>query len=389
MSARLIAPANYATLTACLSLLVVAAVPAAVLQLATASYAADPHFSRAHVLGIQRMLLRGGVIFGVILGMLVLLGSAPLGSFLHLPNLTPLWLTAVILGTSFIGPVYQGSLQGAHRFTALAAVTSSSFAIRVVVAAVLLALGMGEVGALAGVLLGTLGSAFLGAMLCRTTETVPSREVLPLRELARTVLPTFTMQLSLTSMLFIDTLLSKHFFTPAIVGAYAGLATTARVLAYLPGALSVLLFPLVTRLRSNQEQRRFVTRSILAATALAETIPLALCIFAPALVLHIVVGDRYLGAADQLPWLAIGLTAYAFANLLANYLLAMRSRSFLAVLIAFPIILIVSMALFHDSLSMFVHAITIVMIAFLGCLTLIFARSGNAAVTEGMTHDPG
>ncbi|MCL4541203.1 MAG: oligosaccharide flippase family protein, partial [Chloroflexi bacterium] len=243
MSARLIAPANYATLTACLSLLVVAAVPAAALQLATASYTADPHLSSAQSSGVRRTLLRGGVMFGAGLGVLALLGSAPLGSFLHLPSLIPLWLTAVILGASFIGPVYQGSLQGAHRFAALALVMSSAFAIRVVAAALLLVLGTGEVGALTGVLLGTVGSALLGGILCRSTETVHSDETLPLRELARTLFPTFIMQLSLTSMLFIDTLLSKHFFTPATVGAYAGLATTARILAYLPGALSVLLFP--------------------------------------------------------------------------------------------------------------------------------------------------
>ncbi|MCL4545075.1 MAG: hypothetical protein M1118_10845 [Chloroflexi bacterium] len=371
-TAHLLDPANYATMAACLSLLVVTTVPGGAFQLVSARFAAQAGDDPAVVWGVRRSLTFAAVLLGSATGVIALLFAGPLSSFLHVSSLVPLWLTAGILAASFLGPVYRGLLQGLHAFAALAAVMAAEFFVRVVGALLFVHLGFGESGALLAVLLGVVGSAVLGYLSLRAYPKPLVFQHPPVGQLALTFTPTLLMQLCLSSLMFVDTLIAKHFFTATIAGLYAGIATAARITVYFPGALSSVLFPAVARLRGNAAGQRSVTNIIVGAAVAIELALLLVFQLDPQLVLRVVVGPHYLPASGDLPWLALALAAYSIASLLANHLLATSNRLFLLPLAIAPIVQIVLMVALSGSLLSFIHAFDAVTLGLLCCLLVIY-----------------
>jgi O-antigen/teichoic acid export membrane protein len=205
----------------------------------------------------------------------------------------------------------------------------------------------------------------------------------PWRNVLRWAVPTLLVQAALTALLFQDTLLAKHFFTPANAGAYAGLATTARVLVYASGALTSFLFPVVARTHSNGGRSRLITNITLAILVCVEAALFVIYAFRPALVMRVVVGSQYAAAQSYLPQIALALAAYGVISVLASYFLAAGSRAFFVPLLAAPLIEGLLMTLFHSNLGEFVHTVDAVMLGALGILLLVYVAPKTRTLVPG------
>jgi len=380
--ARLLKPEDYSTVTACLSLLVVVTVPAATLQLVAARYAAIWHESAAMVHTLARWLARIALCLGVLLAVGLVALSAFFTRYLHLPNALPLYLVSGVLLCSFVGPVYRGLLQGLHHFGRYAIASASEFAVRLLAAVSLVLLGWHEAGALGGVLLGAAGGAVLAWSLARQLAGASELKPIPARAIARWAMPTLLVQVALSALVFQDTLLAKHFFSPADAGSYAGLATTARVLFYVSGALSAFLFPVVARMHTHGGQSRLISHLTVGLVALVEVVLVLGFVVAPRFALHLVVGSQYEAVSTYLPAIAVALAAYAVINVLVSYLLATGNRAFLIPLLVAPVAEGLLMTVYHQSLGEFVHTLDAVMLGTLAVMAWIYWRSGAAATTS-------
>ncbi|HEV7216107.1 MAG TPA: oligosaccharide flippase family protein, partial [Chloroflexota bacterium] len=284
-TARLLLPEDFATVTAALSLLVLVTIPAATLQLVAARYSAiwgQTEPARATVLA--RRLGRVALVVGGALALLVAAFSGPLAEYLRVPSRLPVLIVAGVLACSFVGPVYRGLLQGHHRFGLFALASSSEFAIRLLIGVALVAVGLREAGALLGVMIGAACGAWLAWWCAHQGAVGAPGATVPWGRVLRWAAPTLLVQAALSALLFQDTLLAKHFFDPAGAGAYAGLATTARVLVYASGALTSFLFPVVARTHGNGGQSRLITNITLALLACVEGTILAAYAARPGLV---------------------------------------------------------------------------------------------------------
>jgi O-antigen/teichoic acid export membrane protein len=384
-TARLLRPEDFATVTAALSLLVMVTVPATTLQLVAARYSAIWGQEQPALAGaLARRLGRVALVVGFALALGVAGFSGPLAQYLKLPTALPVLIVSGVLACSFVGPVYRGLLQGHHRFGLFALASSSEFAVRLVVGLVLVVFGLREAGALLGVMVGAAAAAWLAWWFStQVTETADDVSV-PWRRVLRWAVPTLLVQAALASLLFQDTLLAKHFFSPADAGAYAGLATSARVLVYASGALTSFLFPVVARTHGIGRQSRLITNVTLGILACVEATILAVYALRPELVMHILVGGQYETAQGYLPQLALALAAFGAVSVLASYFLAAGHRAFLLPLLAAPIVEGILMALFHTSLGEFVHTVDAVMLGTLAVLLVIYLKPATwAFVPEG------
>jgi O-antigen/teichoic acid export membrane protein len=385
VTARLLRPEDFATVAAALSLLVIVTIPAATLQLVAARYSAiwgegEP----AKAASLARRLGQVALAVGFLLAITVAIFSQPLADYLRIAARAPVLIVAGVLACSFVGPVYRGLLQGHHRFGAFAIASSGEFAVRLLVGVGLVLLGFREAGALLGVMGGAATAAWL-AWWCATRRTaVTEAAAVPWRRVLRWAVPTLLVQAALTALLFQDTLLAKHFFSPAGAGAYAGLATTARVLVYASGALTAFLFPVVARVHSSGGQSRLITNITLALLSCVEAAILAVYALKAGLVMHVVVGSQYEAAQRYLPQIALGLAAYGAVSILASYFLASGDRAFFFPLLAAPLVEGVLMALFHSNLGEFVHTVDVVMFGTLAVLLVIYLRPAiQAVIPEG------
>ncbi|MCL4543451.1 MAG: oligosaccharide flippase family protein [Chloroflexi bacterium] len=378
-TAHLLLPADYATVTACLSLFVVVAVPAGTLQLVAAKYAAEWEHEPGQVAALRAVLVRIALTLGITIGTVVFAVSGRIATFLQISSPLPVWIIAAVLALSFVSPVYRGLLQGFHLFGRFAVSNVVEYLTRVVLAVVLIVGGLKEIGALGAILCGVIAGAALAWWLLREHTRGVQRVAFPQRDLVRAFIPTLLMQFALTAMLFIDTLLAKHFFPPALAGLYAGLATVARILFYLPGALTTFLFPVVARLQHDHAQRRVVSNITLAIVALADLVLLIIYMLFPHEVILVVVGAKYLSDSPYLVLLSVALGAYAVVSLIANYLLATNNRLFVIPLLLAPAAEVLLMTLFHSSLKQFVATLDAVMLSMLVCMLVLYFRSGGTA----------
>ena len=376
--ARLLKPEAYATVTACLSLLVVGAIPAGTLQLIAARYSAIWwEVDRARAQQLTRWLCRLGLGLGGTVAIGVGLFAGPLDRYLNLNTPLPLLLTALILLGSFLAPVFRGVLQGQHHFTLYAIATTSEFVVRLACGAAFVVAGWHELGALGGVLCGVGAAAAIAWLFGRDRQRLSIRATIPWMSVLRWSIPTFLVQATLAAILFQDTLLAKHFFPPTMAGAYAGLATTARVLVYISGALATILFPVVARMHSTGGQSRLITHMTLGLVAGIQIVLLAVYARVPGLVLHVVVGNQYGAVSPYLPALAVALSAYSIITILSSYLLATANRRFWLPFVATPIVQGVLMTVFHHSLPEFIGAFDVVMLAALALLLAIYLWPGD------------
>lgn len=374
-SARLLKPQDFAAVTAALSLLVIVTIPATTLQLVAARYTAIwGHMDPGKAAVLARRLGSIALVVGLILALCVASLSVPLAQYLRIPTVVPVLIVAGVLACSFVGPTFRGLLQGHHRFGLFALASMSEFAVRLVVGVLLVALGMREAGALLGVLAGGLVGAWLAWWCVRPGWATDVGSPVPWRRVLRWAAPTLLVQAALTALLFQDTLLAKHFFTPADAGAYAGLATTARVLVYASGAVTSFLFPVVARLHGNGGQSRLITNITLALLVGIEAAIFAIYALRPVLVLHILVGSQYEAAQSYLPQLSLALAAYGAVSVLASYFLAAGNRAFLLPFLAAPLVEVALMTLFHNNLGEFVHTVDVVMLGSLALLLAIYLR---------------
>lgn len=377
-TARLLRPEDFATVTAALSLLVIVTVPAATLQLVAARYSAIwGHVQPGRVTTLEHHLARFALGLGFALALGVASLSGPIARYLQIPGPLPVLIVAGVLACSFVGPVYRGLLQGHHRFGLFALASASEYAVRLLVGILLVVFGMREAGALCGVMAGAVAAAWLAWWCTRHGWDATTAVAVPWRRVLRWAVPTLLVQAALTALLFQDTLLAKHFFSPANAGAYAGLATTARVLVYASGALTSFLFPVVARVHSTGGQSRLITNVTLAILMCVETTILLVYAIKPGLVLHAVVGSQYEAGQSYLPQIALALAAYGAVNVLASYFLAAGNRAFLIPLFAAPLIEGVLMILFHSNLGEFVHTVDAVMLGTLAVLLTVYSKPAS------------
>ena len=193
--------------------------------------------------------------------------------------------------------------------------------------------------------------------------------------IVRWSLPTLLVQGALSALLFQDTLLAKHFFSAPDAGTYAGLATTARILAYGAMALATFLFPVVSRLQVTGVKGRIVTHITLGAVAAGEAVMLVVYGFFPAKVLAIVVGSQYSAQSALLPLVAIALASYALLTIIVNYLLASGKRLFWMILLVAPPLEVVLMGRYHTTLHDFILVEDLVILATLSLLLVIYLTS--------------
>lgn len=383
VTARLLKPADYATVTACLSLLVVAAVPTVTLQLIAARYASIwSHEAPGRVQALVRWLNRVAILVGAALALGVGAWSGSLAHYLQLSSSAPLMLVAAILFCTFLSPVYRGVLQGHQHFGRFAVATTSEYLVRFVVCVGLLVAGLREGGALGAVLVGAAVSALIGWRLARPRDAARA-VAFPLGEVLRWSAPTFLVQAALNVLLFQDTLLAKHFFGAAEAGAYAGLATTARIIVYLSGALSIFLFPIVARSHVTHGQGRLIAHITLGILTVVELVMLALYAVAPATVLRLVVGSQYVATSPYLPQLGVAIAAYALISMLATYLLAVGDRRFWLPLLAAPVAQTLALATYHGSLAAYIGALDVVMLATLGMLLVSYFMPSPRPINLG------
>jgi O-antigen/teichoic acid export membrane protein len=121
-----------------------------------------------------------------------------------------------------------------------------------------------------------------------------------------------------TVMINIDIFLARQYLDPVDAGLYSTASVLGKVIWYLPGSINLVLFPKIAQAHAKKTDTvRTMRRLVLWAFALTGGVAL-IYLLLPSLILEILYGNAYSGAATSLSILGIAMAFFGLTNLFMN-----------------------------------------------------------------------
>lgn len=243
----------------------------------------------------------------------------------HLSGSAGLLVTLPMLLASLWMPMFCGVVQGRQDFFWFGWATIFGGGGRLLAAAFLvLALGFGAAGMMAGALIGVGFTAAILIWRTRDLWTLPS-EPFDARGLMKQVLPlTFgfgAFQFMFTS----DTMFAKAYFTGDQMAPYVAAGTLSRAMLWLVLPLAAVMFPKIVHAAAKSEKTNLFNLVVVGTAVLAVCGAAGLCLIGP-YVVRLVYTPAYVAETTRLlPWYTGAMVPLALANVVVNDLLA-RAR---------------------------------------------------------------
>ena len=377
--ARLLAPAEYAILTALFGYLILEEIGAQVIQSAAAKLAAGYRAREEDALlrafsrrWLRRIALGAGLPAAAVVAL-----AAPLGGALVLPPFTVV-LLGVALFTTGLLTFTQGLLQGLRRFGWLGTVLLVQAGIRLVLGVALALAGSGVVGAFGAATVAPAIGALLTLVVLRPllfgAAPRPSAPAHPgnrsvsadsaeAQAETRFFLLAAVVLLGYAGLTNLDALLLRAILEPAEAGAYAGVITLGKVVLFAPIAVGFILLERTARAHAKGEDTEhalFLSLGLVLATSGAVAVAY---LVAPSFFVTLVVGPQYPGTAALAGRYGIAALANALLSIWIAYFVgrgAMRVGLLLALALVVEAVLLLAVA--RDALGM----VTVVLVVALG-----------------------
>ncbi|MEK7543308.1 MAG: hypothetical protein AAB557_00405 [Patescibacteria group bacterium] len=347
---RILGTEGYGELAALLSLFYILNVPSSVITTILVKFFSV--LKAGEEQGQAKRLIRVAtikILLAETIGMLLLLVfSRSIASFLNIESLWYVVWLYLIFATFIVSVVNGSAIQGFQLFTASSVLTTIGMTLRLVFGAGFAYFGVGWV----------LVSNIFSNIINFGLSFIPLRFMARIKEKPLTInrrqalgfsIPTFITTLGITLLFSQDVLLVKHYFTSHEAGIYASLSILGRVLFYATGAVSFVLFPVVSeRNASGKGHARLVAIGlmIIALVCIGLT---AFYFIAPGIVL-IAFGKAFYGAAQYMGPFAIFMSFFSLSSILIQTLLALDKVNVWIITAGCALLQTLLLILFHDTL---------------------------------------
>ncbi|MDD3275640.1 MAG: hypothetical protein PHP93_01170 [Kiritimatiellales bacterium] len=332
---------------------------------------------------VGRLLLKWLVLAGIpafLLGAAVILFNGPVEGFLHLERAAPVIIAGAVLPALFWMPVLNGAAQGLQLFgwSSASAIAGAFFK---------LVLGAGFVWflypacgwAMLGHGVGMYISVAVFAVGLFLVLQGGMKTGQPLPSLRFYLLQSFFVLIAFAVLMNADVILVKHYL-PEETG-FAVAATLGRIVAFLPAAVAVAMFPKVASAGGTTAEHRKIFLRSLGYTTLCVAAAATGCLIFPRLLLRIL-GSREI--SDSMVFLtrlmALAMSASALLNVVVQFLLAQRRFKETIPVVLASLLYLLSTHFFHQEARWIAWAAVVFnTAALLGGLFAVF-RTGRSAV---------
>jgi O-antigen/teichoic acid export membrane protein len=298
---------------------------------------------------VRKWLLLTGIP-ALLLGASVVAFNSSVAGYMNLNRFAPIIIAGAVLPALFWLPVLTGAAQGLQLFgwSSLSGILGSG--LRLLLGAgfvwfVYPACGWAMLGHGAGVYLST-AVLFAGLLMVlrgreETTKPLPSMRFY--------LLQSIFVQTAFAVLMNADVVLVNHYLPENIEFAYA--STLGRIVAFLPMAVSMAMFPKVASSNGATAQHRRVFFHSFGYTALFVAAAAIGCWVLPRLLLHFLFGIH--DVPDSMILLArlmaLAMSASALLNVVVQFLLAQRRFKETIAVVAACLCYLLSVHLFHGT----------------------------------------
>jgi O-antigen/teichoic acid export membrane protein len=349
---------NYGRLAALISYLVILTVAGQAMQVATAREGVLGHLGTGEaLLGTVRSWTRGLVVFTLALTVVSIALRQPIADLVGVKHYP--WAAAAGLpgGCLYLEvSLLRGVLQGVGDYRSVGYSLVGEQASRLVLGALLAAVGLGVTGAYLGSLLSyvamslycafELGRSVYGPQWrpSRQVRTVPHEIAFRLWPHVKRAWAPIAGLIVIAMLQNVDIIVANHQFDKHAASSYSAVAVAAKVLIWVAMGAGFYLVPEVSRRRAEGEDTRPVLARALGIILVCAVPVLLIFAFASEPLIRIAFGAGRASAHAALLPLGAAFTVLAATYLAIQYLLALKRTRFLvvmaAVAIAEPILLL-------------------------------------------------
>lgn len=302
---------------------------------------------------------------------------------LQVPSIAAMHILTALIFLSCITPVFSGSIQGMEFFNWFAAASVFGGLLKLALVALFIKLGFNISGALSSFLITTAITLGVYYFVLKRAISVKDTGCLPhavfkinyksfFSYLFPVAISTFCFMVLVSS----DMVLIKRYFSPADAGEYSLAQMVGKIFLFLPGAISIVMFPRTSGLHAkNMDTAHTLKKSLLYAFILCAAA--AICYnFFPSLLLRILTGKTTESAVILGRMFSFSMSLFSLLFIVISYFLSKKDLRFVKWLVAFTILQIGLIILFHANLFM-VQSVLCANVFLLFCIHLaLFFKHG-------------
>ncbi len=349
---KLSAPA-FAEFNALLAVLTIISSPLSTVQLAITKFASGCN-ARGECRGVSFLLndlSRKACILALAAFAVFFLAAPHLQNFFKIESYTTTGMFACAMATAWFLPVAVGGLQGLELFGWLSSLSITGALIKLALAYVFLTAGYAAAGAFGAVAAANMVVIVFSYLpLRRFMDVQPGKGGISYREIFLYTIPVAVGHLCFAVLVASDMVLVRYFFPSDESGMYSLAQMLGKIFLFLPGAVSMVLFPRASGLKAQaRETIGILKRSLVYVAGMCAAAVIVYNVF-PGFVLTLLTGKVYPESVVLGRLFAVSMTFFTLVYVMMSYFLSIGDTRFMKYFIAAAIVQVSLIFAFHDTL---------------------------------------
>ncbi len=267
---------------------------------------------------------------------------------LKIPSVSLGYILALLLAFSWITPVLAGMLQGLELFKWMVFSSAVSQALKLALGFIFIAWGFNIAGALSAflisILIGTIISIF-GLKNFFSFKVMHSN--INFKEFFSYLFPVAITSFCFIALVSFDMVLVKYFFAPIKAGFYSIAQMVGKIFLFLPGAISMVMFPKTAGLNAKNMDTFYTLKiSLLYALGLCIMANIVYNLF-PSFILKALTGKAFPESIILGRLFGVSMSFFALLYILITYMLSIKNVHFIKYLILFTLLQYIAIIIFH------------------------------------------
>jgi O-antigen/teichoic acid export membrane protein len=284
-----------------------------------------------------RKLIKIVFLASLVMTIIVVLTAPLVADFFSIKDSRSLAFALSSIVASLLLVVNRGVLQGSQKFGQLTISNILEYGIKLVVAYILVRAGLALGGATLAIPIAAISTFLITFLPLRQVLKVDSSKQQEAtshfpnkKEIALYFLPALASNALLLLLMNTDILLAKRYFEAEIAGQYIAVSTVAKIIFYITGPITSVMFPLIASQRSRGEKHYLTLVGSAIITVLGSMLILALYAVFDKEIVTALYGAQYQALSKYLPISAILVILLSLVNLMSQYFLSIQRYWFIA-----------------------------------------------------------
>lgn len=256
--------------------------------------------------------------------------------------------------------INSGLIQGLHIFLALSVILIVPVFIKLILSVFTINLGLSIDGVVVSTGIGIiLALLFSTIIILFKTSKEHERFAIPVKEVFSYLLPMMIANFVFSILSQFDVVLVKHYFSAYETGIYSSASIIGKAVMYLPGALILSLFPMVSAISNDRHKSlKLLFKALLMNSLLSGGGTIILLLF-PKIIVSIFFGSKYLQAAPIVGLFAVAMFPLGMILIFMNYYMALKRLRFIVFLPISLFLMLGGTLVFHKTLVQVLYVILV------------------------------